>query len=538
VQTNYQGTLAAAGDASGSMVFAVDGQVVATQPVTAGVAAYSTSALTATGHDLTVSYTGDNNYTTNGTTAALPQTVSPATPALSGLTVNPTTISYGTTSVTVSGTLSTNVVGGLVYPPAGETVSVTIGASNQVATIGASGAFSITFLTGTLPAANYAVAFAYNAGGADTNFTAASDATTAALTVSPATPAFSGLTSSQGISYGTASVTLGGTLNAGGVYPPAGDAVAVTINGITEQPAISDATGDFTVSFPTAGLGVSGSPYTITYAYNSAGADGNFTTVSDTSTALTVAQATPVFSNLSSPSITYGTANVTLNGTLGINGVYPPPHARIHVTIYGVTRHGIVTDATGDFTLESFPTATIPAAGPAYPITYAYDGDANFTAASDSTAGLTVGEASSGWTYSGGNGGVYSYIYNGAAQGPSPSEGGSTASPTTLYAGTNLQGVAYSNAGAPTNAGVYYVSNTVASDGDYVAATGSQLFTIAPATNAIALVSGEATSSYGDAVTFTATVQTNYQGTLAAAGDASGSMVFAVDGQVVESISV
>ncbi len=46
----------------------------------------------------------------------------------------------------------------------------------------------------------------------------------------------------------------------------------------------------------------------------------------------------------------------------------------------------------------------------------------------------------------------------------------------------------------------------------------------------IALVSSENASTYGDDVTFTATVQTNHLDRLVVVGDATGNIIFAVDG--------
>ena len=43
--------------------------------------------------------------------------------------------------------------------------------------------------------------------------------------------------------------------------------VTVTLNGVTEPAAIDQSSGNFSTAFPTANLGVPGSPYTITYAY-------------------------------------------------------------------------------------------------------------------------------------------------------------------------------------------------------------------------------------------------------------------------------
>ena len=84
------------------------------------------------------------------------------------------------------------------------------------------------------------------------------------------------------------------------------------------------------------------------------------------------------------------------------------------------------------------------------------------------------------------------FLYNGAAQSPTITFVGSTGTRTT-----NFVGVAPTSYGpsvnAPTNAGTYYVSNTVAVDANYYAATNGTAFTILP--RAVATVSFSATNA-------------------------------------------
>ena len=102
---------------------------------------------------------------------------------------------------------------------------------------------------------------------------------------------FSNLSASQSISAGTSSVTLSGTLSAPGpVYPAAGELVAVTINGVTQNATVSGTAGHFSLAFSSASIPTSVTPYPITYSYA-----GNATQLgaasSNTSTALTVTAA-------------------------------------------------------------------------------------------------------------------------------------------------------------------------------------------------------------------------------------------------------
>ena len=78
------------------------------------------------------------------------------------------------------------------------------------------------------------------------------------------------------------------------------------------------------------------------------------------------------------------------------------------------------------------------------------------------------------------------FTYNGAAQGPVVSfNTGSTGAMTTNYVGTG--GTVYNSVTAPTNAGTYYLSNTVAGDANYAGATNSQAFVIGKATATLAV---------------------------------------------------
>ena len=132
-------------------------------------------------------------------------------------------------------------------------------------------------------------------------------------------PTFSDLTSST-IVYGTSTTTITGSLGDGTAYPT-GSTVTITIGSDTETPTV-DNNGDFTTTFSTANLGVTDSPYTVTYSF-----PGNptFTPASDTSTTLTVTAAPLTASIVGDPTKTYdGTtsaaltqANFSLSGLVG-----------------------------------------------------------------------------------------------------------------------------------------------------------------------------------------------------------------------------
>jgi hypothetical protein len=103
----------------------------------------------------------------------------------------------------------------------------------------------------------------------------------------------------------------------------------------------------------------------------------------------TTPKASPVFSNLLSPSIPYGTATVALSGHLA-DSTASPVGETVSVTLDGMTQPATL-DGSGNFS-TTFNTAALGVAGSPYSITYQYGGDASFNSASASTT-LTVTSA-------------------------------------------------------------------------------------------------------------------------------------------------
>ncbi|HSZ59624.1 MAG TPA: YDG domain-containing protein [Tepidisphaeraceae bacterium] len=98
-----------------------------------------------------------------------------------------------------------------------------------------------------------------------------------------ATPVFGGLSASQTITYGAATITLSGTLTAAALIPTG--SVMITINGSSTSAAINASTGAFSASFDTHAIPASSTAYTITYSY---AANASYNAASDSSTTLTV----------------------------------------------------------------------------------------------------------------------------------------------------------------------------------------------------------------------------------------------------------
>jgi Tol biopolymer transport system component len=293
-------------------------------------------------------------------------------PAFSNLTPSQA-ILYGTAAVTLSGMLS--------GVPAGAKVSISAGSASTTATVGGNGRFSAMLNTAALAAsaAPYRITYSYTG-----NSSSASNTTTA-LTIDKAAPSFSALTPSPTITVGTASLTLSGKLTAGTAVP-AGETVTITIDGLSATPTVA-ADGTFSATLNTSGLVFSPTAEPITYSY---AGDGNFIAAVNTATTLRVARGTPSFSLLTSRTITYGTATVTLTGKLSA-GVALPAGDPVTVSIGGASATATVQiDGTFSATLD---TSALHASAIAYPITYSFTGDRNFGPIKDRSTGLTVVKA-------------------------------------------------------------------------------------------------------------------------------------------------
>jgi hypothetical protein len=243
------------------------------------------------GQNVTASYSITlNNYTTGTINAKLLTAVGtlvfPASKVYDGgTTATPTT---GAAALQTAENAGTGTAGdGIPYTGNGDAVTLTGTASYNYNTKDVATASTITesglSLTGT-GSGNYKLT-----------------PPTSSATITKATPTISSVTGSQSIGYGTASVTLSGTVSATGpVYPANGETVSVTINGSTQTPIISG--GTFSVSFPTATIPPSPTAYTITYAY--AGNTNYNAAANNTGTTLTV-------TGISVPNLSYTPATGT-----------------------------------------------------------------------------------------------------------------------------------------------------------------------------------------------------------------------------------
>ena len=255
-------TNSAAGVPSGTVTF-MDGVTALGAGILngSGVATYTNNSLSVAGspHSITAVYGGDNNF--NGSSSAvLSQVVNKATPTA--------TLMVNNSPVTYDGTAKAATVGISVSSVPGSVASIlTGGASTQTS----ANTYTVTASFVPIDSTDYNTLTGLSAG---------------SFVINKATPTISGVTGSQSISYGTASVTLSGIISAGSGYPANGESVSVTINGSTQNATISGGAGGLSVSFPTATIPPAPTAYTITYAY---AGDANLNAAANnTGTTLTV----------------------------------------------------------------------------------------------------------------------------------------------------------------------------------------------------------------------------------------------------------
>lgn len=307
-------------------------------------------------------------------------------------------------------------------------------------------------------------------------------------------PEFSNLTAPT-ITYGTASVSLGGTIAAGSQIP-SGKSVAVTLDGVTQNATIGN-DGSFSAAFATTTLAASATPYTVSYVFDS---EGNFEGASATSK-LTVNKATALIVVTPYSSTYTGTAHSATGSATGVAGANLAADVNLSGTTH--TNAGTYSD-TWTFT----------------------DPTGNYANASGTiTDTITKASATVNVT-------PYDVVYNAAAH--------SATATATGVAGVNLAADVNLNGTTHTNAGTYTDTWTFSDpSGNYANATGTVIDTISasqgpgstPPAGSMAtttLVTGAGVSVFGQPAAVTVQVTANVTG----APVAAGTVELLVDGAV------
>ena len=116
----------------------------------------------------------------------------------------------------------------------------------------------------------------------------------------------------------------------------------------------------------------------------------DYTTAPDSVTIDVSPAQPPAFIALSAPTISYGTASVTLSGQIAAAGSLIPS-GNVSITLDGVTMTVPIDTTTGDFS-ANFNTASLGAAASPYTISYTVVANADFMSATSTTM-LTVNKA-------------------------------------------------------------------------------------------------------------------------------------------------
>jgi hypothetical protein len=402
---------------------------------TATIDASGVAQVNATANSVGGSYTVTASAATSGGPAnfVLTNIAQPVFSALAG-----PTITYGTPSVTLSGT----ILAGSTAPPG--SVSITVGGVTQLAAIQTNGNFSSAFSTTNLGVVGspYVITYAY---AATVGFLSATD-TSQTLAVTPATPTITWPNPAD-ITYGTAlgSTQLDAATNVPGTftYTPAAGTLLPAGAGQTLSVTFTPTdTVDYKTATATAKINVGKATPTITWGNPSdvvygmalsgtqldaiASVPGTFTytpaagtilvagsnqalgvgfTPTDTTDYTTasfnahvnVLMAQPLFSRLTaSQSITYGQATINLSGQLAAPTAIPTGG---HVSI-------VIGSASGQATIQSdgsfsatINTNMVRASSTPYTVSYSYAGDVNFQSASDDSTMLTINQATPSLTW-------------------------------------------------------------------------------------------------------------------------------------------
>jgi len=507
--------------ATGTVQFAVDGANLGAPVTLVGGAATSASRsdLTVGTHTVTASYSGDANFNTSSATLAGGQVVNAAstTTALSS-SQDPSTFGQ---SVTFTATVAT--VGPGTGTPAGS-VQFAIDGTNFGAPVTLVAGSATSGATTSLAAGNHAVTATYTPTG--TSFSGSSGTLGGGQTVNNAATTTSVASSANPSTFGQ-SITFTATVVA--VPPGAGTptgSIQFAVDGSNFGTAVTLVGGQATSS-ATAAL-VAGA-HTVTATYSATGSfTGGSGTLAGGQTVNAAGTATTVASS-QNPS-TFG-QSVTFTATVTSGGGTPTGTVQFAVDATNLGAP-VTLDGTGHATSPA--TAALAAGNHAVTVTYTPTGG-NFSGSSGTLAGdQTVNAAGTTTTI---------------ASSQNPSTFGQSISFTatvTSGAGTPTGAVQFAvdaaNLGAPVTlvggqatspttaallAGNHAVTATYAPTGSFSSSNGTLAGgqTVNAASTTTAVASSQNPSTFGQSITFTATVAAVAPG----AGTPTGSVQFAVD---------
>ncbi len=485
------------GNPTGTVTFLDGSTSLGTVTVSSNAAQLSLSSLPVGSHSITAKYSGDNNFTAN-TSTAVTQTVNQATTTTTvASNLNPSAFGQ---SVTFSVSVQPSAVG----TPTG-TVTLMDGTTSLAnGTLSGGGSAQIAF--GGLSAGSHSITAVY---GGDTNFIAS----TSTVLVETVNAAATTTTISSSANPSAFDQTVSFTAV---VQPPTGTTTTGSVtfmDGSTSlgSVALSANSARLTVSALTVGT------HAITAVYA-----GNANLSASTSAALSQvvngASTTTAVTSSANPS-TFG-QSVTLSATIQ--------------TAFGGSATGTVTFLDGTTSLGtgavSSNSAQLSLSGLSaglHSITAKYNGDANFSGSTSAALTQTVNQASTATSIASGlNPSAFgqSVMLTATVQPPS----GTTASGTVTFldGATSLGTATFSNSSAQLaisglSLGTHSVTASYGGNANLSGSVSSVLTqTVNQAATATAISSSANPSTFGQAVTFTATVQP------AAGGVPTGTVTF------------
>lgn len=160
-------------------------------------------------------------------------------------------------------------------------------------------------------------------------------------------------------------------------WPTPADIVYCTALSSTQLNATANVPGTF-VYTPAAGTVLNAGTHTLSVAFTPDDTT-NYNNAS-ASVSINVQKATPVFSNLSSPTIVIGTASTTISGTIS-SGSCSTPTGTVSITLNAVVQSAAI-QADGSFSSTFATAALVP---PSYTISFSYAGDSNYNSATASS---------------------------------------------------------------------------------------------------------------------------------------------------------
>ncbi len=525
--TGVNGSLAPTGTPSWTLTGPSTSCTTSTGPVTSSVSSIFTCVIPATlsgSYTASITYVGDNNYTSAGPSTAYNLSVSQVTPTVVVTTSTPTASLGGTFTFTAT---VTGQSGGAT-PTGTGSWSITgvngVSCTSTTGPVGSSTAVTYTCSVVATSAGSYVPVFTYNG---DANYLATAPTSGSTTTVAKATPTVGVIANAQAASLGT-SITFTATVTGSAAASAPTASGTWSITGVTGVTSCTSTTG------PVATTNIS--TYTCTVVASLAGTYGaTFTFAGDssynavaavvTTSTTAVASDTPTVVLAASGAPSLG-GSVIFTATVTGTTSAVAPSGVMDFAISGSAGASSCSSTTGPISVGVVSTYTCtvltPRAG-TYSVQANLAADANYQAASSTALTSTLAKQTPIITLSASAnptlGGVTTLTttvsgISGALQ--------STGAVTWSITDPNNQVVACSNPTGPVTlsnvstytctfttsiAGTYHITSTIAADSNYLSASSSSVsVNVGAIVPSLIFSASPSSPAVGQSLTFSATV--------------------------------